>query len=105
MTITYTKAYKDYESRGITFTYYNTTTNPEDGLVHDVPTVNRKLKGHGDQVVYLGTGGYDGDKIHADKYLEFTQVLTIETHRIGNYSSTYTFKEFPNHSFNTVMFE
>lgn len=59
----------------------------------------------GAKVRYMGYGGYDGDKEHANKYLTVREIYTVTKLNVGDWSSTVELKEFPELRFNTVMFE
>jgi len=60
---------------------------------------------HGMKVRYIGEGGWDADKVHANKYLTVGEIYTVDIIDIGNWSSDVYLIEFPEIDFNTVMFE
>lgn len=59
----------------------------------------------GSKVIYLGTGGYDSDLIHANKYLKVGEIYTVEWVDVGDWSSDVYLEEVPGQDFNTVHFE
>lgn len=60
---------------------------------------------HGAKVRYTGEGGWDADKVHADKYLTVGEIYTVDIIDIGNWMSEVYLVEVQNIDFNTVMFE
>jgi hypothetical protein len=59
----------------------------------------------GEKVVFVGDAGWDGDVMHALKFLEHDQEYTVESLSVGQSSSTVLLREIPNQRFNTVMFK
>lgn len=59
----------------------------------------------GVKIVYLGTGGYDSDKEHANKYLKVGEIYTVISIDVYDWSSEVCLEEVPNVYFNTVHFE
>lgn len=58
----------------------------------------------GTWVIYTGKGGYDHDKIHADKFLEVGKQYQVDYTDIGDWSTKVYLKGFPEVYFNSVMF-
>lgn len=59
----------------------------------------------GSKIRYLGTGGWEADKVQANQYLTVGEVYTVDIIDIGNYCSDVYITEVPHIDFNTVMFE
>jgi hypothetical protein len=62
----------------------------------------------GDKVIVTEEGignGYDGDKRHAEKYLEVGNIYTIDSIEVSGWSTVVNLKEFPEQCFNSVHFE
>lgn len=59
----------------------------------------------GDKIRFTGEGGYDSDKVRADKYLTLDEIYTVDYVDIGNWMSDVYLREIPDVDFNTVMFE
>lgn len=57
------------------------------------------------KVIYLGKGGYDCDREHANKFLKVGQEYTVVSREVHSWSSTFTLAEFPGEKFNNVMFD
>lgn len=57
-----------------------------------------------EHVQFLDRNGYTENLEYARKHLYPKQILTVKECRIGGSYSEYVFVEFPNMSFNTVMF-
>jgi hypothetical protein len=49
----------------------------------------------GTQVIYNGTGGYDADLKHANKYLTIGTTYTVEHTVIHNFNTDVYLEEFP----------
>lgn len=59
----------------------------------------------GTKVRYTGEGGWDADKVHANKYLTVGEIYTVDIIDIGSWCSEVYLVEVPHLDFNTVMFE
>jgi hypothetical protein len=59
----------------------------------------------GRKVRYLNKNGWDYDKEYANKFFKEGQVLTVKEIYVSRSSSEVEFIEYPDHRFNTVMFE
>lgn len=59
----------------------------------------------GTKVRYTGTGGYQGDKDHANKHLVVGEIYTVLETEVHSSISYVYLKEISNQNFNTVMFE
>jgi hypothetical protein len=58
----------------------------------------------GDLVKFLNENGYTYDLVSAREHFIKGALLTIQTVEIGDWSTSYEFKELPGHWFNSVMF-
>ncbi len=59
----------------------------------------------GQKVVFLNRNGYDPEREHAASILETGAEYTVQNIKISNSYSSVRVAEFPDTSFNTVMFE
>lgn len=59
----------------------------------------------GSKVKYLGMNGYEGDRVHANKFLSVDGIYTVDNVEVGDWSSVVLLAEVPGKRFNTVMFE
>ncbi len=59
----------------------------------------------GTRVKYLDEHGYESQRVHARKYMDKDQILTVAWVDIGQSSSSVYFHEISHVGFNTVMFE
>lgn len=59
----------------------------------------------GEKVVFVGDAGWDGDVVHALKFLNYDQEYTVESLDVGRSSSTVSLREIPKQRFNTAMFK
>ncbi|OSA95739.1 UNVERIFIED_ORG: hypothetical protein B2H93_04775 [Clostridium botulinum] len=57
------------------------------------------------KIIYTGEGGYKLDREYADKVLEVGKEYTLETVDVDSWNSDVYLKEFPNKTFNSVLFE
>lgn len=79
-------------------------TNPMPNNAMDYAAMSLHAK-PGSRVRFVNFGGYDSDKEHARKYLKAGESYTVKHVKVGNWSSTVEFEEFPGEHFNTVMFD
>lgn len=50
------------------------------------------------------TGGYDGDKEHASKYIKEGEVYTVDYTEVSSWHTDVFLEEFPGNCFNSVHF-
>lgn len=85
---------------------FNETMSIEGGI--DEYSFEFERYGEGDcngrKVFFLGKNGYDSERKTASNLFAIRQILTVEEIYVSRSSSKVEFKEYPNKSFNTVMF-
>ncbi len=59
----------------------------------------------GERVVFTGKNGYDYDREHAAEYLRVGESYSVDEIKINSSSSRVRLTEFPQFTFNTVMFQ
>lgn len=59
----------------------------------------------GTKVKYIAENGWDSDVPYANKFLTKGEIYTVDWVDVGGSCSYVILKEFPENSFNTVMFE
>lgn len=60
---------------------------------------------HANDVKFTAVGGWPTDVKAAKENLELGSIYEVEEVVVGGWYSYYILKEFPDHKFNTVMFE
>jgi hypothetical protein len=58
----------------------------------------------GEKVTFLGKNGHDWEQVDAKKYLVAGQEYTVDWVEVGGWTSYVQLKEFPDETFNSVMF-
>jgi len=69
-------------------------------LSYDFETHNTKI-----EVTYLGKGGYESDRKRANEILKIGQQYTLVRKEVYAWRTEFYLAEFPNESFNSVMFD
>lgn len=59
----------------------------------------------GDKVIYLSENGYDSDKEYADTILKKGETYTVGKTVVHSWMTDVYLEEFPDHIFNSVMFD